>query len=92
VTVAGHRFLQFIDSDLLAPLDTGRLSNWGNINPAFSESDWATINGSKWGAPILSGMEVLSYNTDSSPEEAQTWDTLFSDKYKLTRPPISSRT
>ncbi len=82
VTVAGHRFLQFIDSELLAPMDTGRLSNWGNINPTFSESDWATINGNKWGAPILSGMEVLSYNTDHvTAEEAQTWDTLFSEKY-----------
>ncbi|KAA8612862.1 ABC transporter substrate-binding protein [Salipiger aestuarii] len=82
MTVAGHRFLQFIDSDLLAPLDTDRLSNWGNINPTFSESDWATIQGHKWGAPILSGMEVLAYNSDIvSAEEAQTWDTLFSETY-----------
>ncbi len=83
MTVAGHRFLQFIESDLLAPLDTDRLSNWSNINPTFSESDWATINGHKWGAPILSGMEVLSYNTEVvTEEEARTWDTLFSEKYK----------
>ena len=83
MTVAGHRFLQFIDSDLLAPLDTGRLSNWGNINPTFSESDWSTINGHKWGAPILSGMEVLAYNTELvNPEEARSWDVLFSEKYK----------
>jgi spermidine/putrescine transport system substrate-binding protein len=82
MTVAGHRFLQFIDSELLAPLDTSRLSNWGKINPTFSESDWSTINGEKWGAPILSGMEVLSYNTELvSEEEAMTWDTLFSEKY-----------
>jgi spermidine/putrescine transport system substrate-binding protein len=82
MTVAGHRFLQFIDNELLAPLDTGRLSNWGNINPTFSESDWSTINGNKWGAPILSGMEVLSYNTDLvSAEEARSWDVLFSEKY-----------
>lgn len=82
LTVAGHRFLQFIDSELLAPLDTSRLSNWSNINPTFSESDWSTINGNKWGAPILSGMEVLAYNTNHvSEEEAQTWDTLFSEKY-----------
>ncbi|PJF09207.1 PotD/PotF family extracellular solute-binding protein [Pseudorhodobacter sp. MZDSW-24AT] len=82
LTVAGHRYLQFIDSDLLAPMDTGRLSNWGNINPVFSESDWGTINGEKWGAPILSGAEVLAYNTEVvSEEEALTWDTLFSDKY-----------
>lgn len=83
MTVAGHRFLQFIDSDLLAPLDTDRLTNWNKINPTFSESDWSTINGNKWGAPILSGMEVLSYNTELvSAEEALTWDTLFAEKYK----------
>ena len=82
MTVAGHRFLQFIDSKLLAPLDTDRLTNWGKINPTFSESDWATINGEKWGAPILSGMEVLAYNSELvSMEEALTWDTLFSEKY-----------
>ena len=82
MTVAGHRFLQFIDSKLLAPLDTDRLTNWGKINPTFSESDWATINGEKWGAPILSGMEVLAYNSELvSKEEALTWDTLFSKKY-----------
>lgn len=82
LTVAGHRFLQFIDSNLLAPVDTGRLKNWGNINPVFSEGDWATIKDQKWGVPILSGAEVLAYNTDSvSPEEAETWDTIFSDKY-----------
>ena len=82
VTVAGHRFLQFISSELIAPLDTDRLGNWGNINPTFSESDWATIDGSKWGAPILSGMEILAYNTDVvSAEEARSWDVLFSEKY-----------
>ena len=82
MTVAGHRFLQFIESDLLAPLDTSRLSNWGTINPVFSESDWATINGHKWGAPILSGMEVLAYNTEQVPaEDVKSWETFFSDKY-----------
>ena len=82
VTVAGHRFLQFIDSELLAPMDTDRLTNWGNINPVFSESDWATINGNKWGAPILSGAEVLAYNTDFvGADEVGSWDVLFSEKY-----------
>ena len=82
VTVAGHRFLQFIASDLLAPLDTDRLTNWGNINPIYSESDWATINGNKWGAPILSGAEVLAYNTEVvTADEAKSWDVLFSEKY-----------
>lgn len=83
VTVAGHRFLQFIDAQLLAPLDSGRLSNWGNLNPIYSESDWSVVNGNKWGAPILSGAEILAYNTDLvSADEARSWDVLFSEKYK----------
>lgn len=82
VTVAGHRFLQFIDSGLIAPMDSDRLANWGNINPVYSESDWATINGNKWGAPILSGAEVLAYNTEYvTPEQALSWDVLFSEEF-----------
>lgn len=83
LTVAGHRFLQFIDSGLIAPMDTGRLTNWGAINPVYSESDWATINGEKWGVPILSGAEIMGYNTDYVPEDRRnTWDTLFSEDFR----------
>ncbi|MFC6490331.1 ABC transporter substrate-binding protein [Nitratireductor sp. GCM10026969] len=83
VTVAGHRFLQFIDSELLAPLDTDRLTHWDNINPVYSESDWATINGNKWGAPVLSGAEVLAYNTEVvSEDEVKSWDVMFDPKYQ----------
>jgi len=83
LTVAGHRFLQFVDSDLLSPLDTGRLKNWGTINPVFSESDWSTVKGSKWGAPILSGCEVLAYNTEViTPEQARSWDVMFDPQYE----------
>jgi len=83
VTVAGHRFRQFIDGGLLSPLDTSRLANWDTINPVYSESDWATIEGEKWGAPILSGCEVLAYNTEMvSEDETKSWSVLFDDKYK----------
>lgn len=83
VTVAGHRYLQFVGSELLAPMDSGRLSNWGNIYPSYSESDWATVKGKKWGVPILAGAEVLAYNTDVvTPEEASSWDVMFDPKYK----------
>lgn len=82
LTVAGHRFLQFIESDLLTPLDTGRLKNWGQINPVYSESDWAIINGEKWGAPILSGAEVLAWNTEVvDASETKSWDVMFDPKY-----------
>lgn len=83
VTVAGHRFRQFIDSDLLEPIDTGRLPNWGNINPVYTESDWVVINDSKWGVPILMGSEGLAYNTNYvKPEQAQSWSVMFDPEFK----------
>lgn len=83
VTVAGHRFRQFIDSELLAPLDVERLSNWGTVNEVYREADWTVVNGEKWGVPILSGAEVLAYNTEMvTPEEASSWSILFDPKYE----------
>jgi spermidine/putrescine transport system substrate-binding protein len=83
VTVAGHRFRQFIDSDLLEPIDTGRLANWGKINPIYTDSDWIVINDAKWGVPILMGSEGLAYNTDYvTPEEAESWAVMFDPKYE----------
>lgn len=83
VTVAGHRFRQFIDSELLAPLDTDRLANWSNIKPVFTRSDWMTVEGNLWGAPILMGSEGLTYNTDYvSAEAAQSWSVMFDDQYE----------
>lgn len=82
VTIAGHRFRQFIDSELISPLDVDRLKNWSGVNKVYSEADWTVIDGNKWGVPILAGAEVLAYNTDIvSAEEARSWDVMFSEKY-----------
>jgi spermidine/putrescine transport system substrate-binding protein len=83
MTVAGHRFRQFIDSELLAPLDVDRLKNWKTVNKVYSEADWTLVDGKKWGVPILSGAEVMAYLPDYvSKEEAKSWDVMFSEKYK----------
>jgi len=83
VTVAGHRFRQFIDSELLAPLDVERLSNWATVNEVYREADWTVVNGEKWGVPILSGAEVLAWNTEVVPEEdTRSWSVLFDPEYQ----------
>lgn len=83
VTIAGHRYRQFIDSELLAPLDVDRLQNWSTVNPVYSNADWTVINGQKWGVPILSGAEVLAYNTEIVGEdEVRSWDVMFDPKYQ----------
>lgn len=83
VTVAGHRFRQFIDSELLAPLETDRISSWSNIKPVFRDSDWMAVDGNLWGAPILMGSEGLTYNTDYvSADEADSWAVMFDETYQ----------
>jgi spermidine/putrescine transport system substrate-binding protein len=83
VTIASHRFKQFVSSDLLAPLDTDRLPNWNSVNPVFRESDWISIDGKKWGMPILTGADALCYNTEMvTPEEADSWMIMFDPKFK----------
>jgi spermidine/putrescine transport system substrate-binding protein len=81
VTVAGHRLAQFIDSKLLAPLDTGRIDNWKNLNPAYQDATWARINGDLWGLPILAGYEGLARNIDYV-QDAESWEVMFDPQYK----------
>lgn len=82
LTIAGHRFSQFITSGLLESIDRDRLTNWNTINPTYSESDWLVIDGNIWGVPILAGAEGLAYNTEIvTPEEATSWDVMFDTQY-----------
>lgn len=83
ITIASHRFTQFVTSDLLAPIDTDRLKHWNTVNPLFRDSDWITVNDRKWGLPILTGADALCYNTDFvSPEEADTWMIMMNPKFR----------
>ncbi|WP_119387858.1 extracellular solute-binding protein [Taklimakanibacter lacteus] len=81
VTVAGHRYTQFISSDLLAPLDTDKIKNWKNLNPAYQNAPWTRVNDKLWGLPILAGYEGLAINT-SYVKDPQSWDVMFDPQYK----------
>lgn len=81
VTVTGHRLSQFIGSDLLAPLDTGRLKNWGNLASAYKDAPQLTIDGSTYGVPLLAGFEGLVRNTDYT-KPSDSWGIMFEDEFK----------
>lgn len=81
VTVAGHRYSQFIDSKLLQPLDTGKIANWKNLNSAYQDATWARVNGNLWGLPILAGYEGLARNVDYV-KDAPSWEIMFDPQYK----------
>lgn len=79
VSVAGHRFAQFLTSDLLAPLDTGRLRNWSTVNEVYRDADWLRIKDAIWGVPILMGCEGLTRNTDYI-ESGESWEVMFAEE------------
>ena len=81
VTVTGRRMSQFIAGDLLEPLDTSRLSNWGNLASTYKDAPQLTTDGQTWGVPILAGYEALARNTEMT-EPSDSWGIMFDPKYK----------
>jgi spermidine/putrescine transport system substrate-binding protein len=81
VTVTGHRLTQFINSNLLAAVDTGRLKNWGNLAPSYKDAPQLTIDGKVWGVPLLAGFEALARNTEYT-KASDSWSILFDPEYK----------
>jgi spermidine/putrescine transport system substrate-binding protein len=80
-TVAGHRFHQFLDSDLLEPIDTGRLKNWNTVNEVYRNAPWLRIRDEIWGVPLLMGCTGLTRNTDYV-SEGESWEVMFDPKYE----------
>lgn len=81
VTVTGHRLSQFISSNLLSTLDTGRLKNWDKLAAAYKGAPQLTINGSVYGLPLLAGFEGLARNTEYT-KASDSWGMMFDDEYK----------
>lgn len=78
ICCAGHRFYQFVDKELLAPVDFNRLTNWGNIDDSIAKAKWVSRRGEAWGVPIVLVSTGLLYNKAASPEPT-SWDVMFSD-------------
>lgn len=80
VTVTGHRLAQYVNSELLAPVDPKRLRNWGNLISAYREADWLRMKGAVYGVPILAGYEALVLNSKRATD-IDSWGAMFDRKY-----------
>ena len=93
----GERLPAVIITKTIKPIPTADLSNWGNIRPIFTESDprmepRAQISGQIWAddaktqlwmVPTVFNFDSIGYRPDLvSAEEANTWTSLFDDKFK----------
>ena len=79
VCCAGHRFYQFVDKGLLAPIDLGKLTNWDKIDDSIANAKWVSRRDQVWGVPLVLVSTGLLYNKDVSPSEPESWDVMFDE-------------
>ena len=93
----GERLPAMTITNTIAPIDTADLSNWANIRSIFTDTDprmapeaqisgqiWADEAKTKlWMVPTVFNFDSIGYRPDLvSAEEANTWTSLFDEKFK----------
>ncbi|MEM7190074.1 MAG: extracellular solute-binding protein [Pseudomonadota bacterium] len=76
---------RWIASGLFRPLDTSRLSNWGDVMPELINLPGNVVEGSPYMAPMDWGQTSVTYRTDLyefADGEEESWDMLWNEKYK----------
>ncbi|XTP34923.1 ABC transporter substrate-binding protein [Mycobacterium sp. TJFP1] len=63
--------------DLLAPIDTSKLSNWNDLSPTFRDADGVTVDGNVVMVPVSSGPHGIIYTTEAFPDGVDSYTALF---------------
>src|SRR5581483_11078207 len=50
-------------ADLIQPIDTSKIGNWGDLNPAFRDSPLLNDGGKTYGLSWVWGITAIAYNT-----------------------------
>lgn len=69
------------NAGLLAPIDTSRLSNWGDLHEALTPINNATYEGQQWFVPIDWGNTSVIYRTDLVQPKEDSWSLLWDAEY-----------
>lgn len=93
----GERLPAMIVTNTIAPIPTSALPNWAGIRPTFTELDpardpqsqitgqiWADAGQTElWMVPTVYNFDSVGYRPDLvEAEEANTWTSLFDDKFR----------
>lgn len=70
------------DAGLLQPIDTSRLSNWGDVFPQLKTLRGIQFEGEQWFAPSDWGNTSVLYRTDLVDIEEESWGLLWDERYK----------
>jgi spermidine/putrescine-binding protein len=93
----GERLPAMTATKTIKPIDTSKLSNWNSIRSTFTDADpkmearaqisgqiWADSSQTKlWMVPTVYNYDSIGYRPDLvDAEEANTWTSIFDDKFK----------
>jgi spermidine/putrescine transport system substrate-binding protein len=83
VSVASNLTKQLFSEGLLMPIDTSRIPNWANLDPAFGSAGYVQTGteGEVIGVPTVWGPEGLIYRTDLVDEPVDSWAVLWNEAY-----------
>jgi len=71
-----------IENNLIQPVDTDRLTNWGDIMDAFKNQPWGTSGGKRYNVPFTHGNTPNAYNPKFVPNGIESWNDLKKPEFK----------
>jgi len=69
-----------VDSNLVQPIDTSKLTNWKGVNPSLAKQ--GEFNGKQYWIPWDWGFESLLVRTDLVPKMPTSWADIWDPAYK----------
>ncbi|MBX3567431.1 MAG: extracellular solute-binding protein [Rhizobiaceae bacterium] len=82
VVVVGTPFLPAArDEGLIEPVDTSKISNFGDISAQFKDSEIVKVGDQTWGVPWVWGINSFAYNTETIKEKITSVNALWDPKY-----------
>jgi len=75
---------RWMATGLFRPLDTAKLSNWGDLVPELCNLEGAVVDGKPYFAPMDWGQTSITYRTDLVDLQGQpeSWGILWDERYK----------
>jgi len=79
-----YKVQKWYDAGILAPIDTSRIPDFGDLFPALAAMKEININGETVWIPVDWGQTSVLYRTDLAPEYVgnESWNILWDPKYE----------
>jgi spermidine/putrescine transport system substrate-binding protein len=76
------RIVRWRDGGVIQPIDTSKLSNWGDVFPDLKTINGAGDGGQQWFIPIDWGNTSIIYRADLVDIQEESWELLWDPRYE----------